>query len=361
MVRQRGVLTLERSPAMAFPHMKTVRKAPVTLTVASSVTPNLSDIFRRAGLSADLRAVEQRIGERTHSRSPLLAAAGQHTVAAGGKRLRAALVLLAAHLGTYKLERAMHPAAAVELLHAATLVHDDLVDHAAQRRGRSTVHTRWDSHVALMLGDYLFAAAAFELSAEPDPRVIHFYAEAARTIVEGELHPVTQLVPLETALGQYRRKIGAKTAVLFEAACKAGLAVAGGSEADISIIGRFGYELGLAFQIVDDILDFVGDEATLGKPAGNDLREGTLTLPLIYAVARSTNPLLRELARSAVPDPDSVPQLVRAVIEAGGIEEARTEARATADRAHQLLEYFPRSGARDACADLLSFVLMRQV
>src|SRR5205085_2261474 len=115
---------------------------------------------------------------RADSRSRLLAAAGAHTIAAGGKRLRAALVLLSARLGRYNLERAARPAAAIELLHAASLVHDDLVDHAQRRRGHVTVHARWDNQVALMLGDYFFALAAGELAAEPDPRIIKFYADA---------------------------------------------------------------------------------------------------------------------------------------------------------------------------------------
>ena len=345
---------------MALPHLKTARKTEVTLAPARKPMLRIADIFSRVGLSEDLAAVERRLLERASSRSPLLAAAGAHTIAAGGKRLRAALVLLAARLGQYDFARALHPAAAVELLHAATLVHDDLVDHTLQRRGRITVHARWDSHVALMLGDYLFAASASELAAEPDPRIIRFYADAARIVVEGELHPVTQLVPLETALAQYRRKTGAKTAALFEAACKAGIAVAGGSDAEIEAIGTFGYELGMAFQIVDDVLDFVGDEATLGKPAGNDLREGTLTLPLIYAVDQGADPLLRELARTPAAGVHDVPRIVAAVIAAGGAERAMDEARAAAEVATRALDAFPRSPERDACVDVLQFVLARQ-
>lgn len=321
---------------------------------------NLSDIFRRASIVDDLAAVEHRLLQRTSSRSPMLAAAGAHTVAAGGKRLRAALVLLAARFGMYDLNRALHPASAVELLHAASLIHDDLVDHTYQRRGRVTVHARWDNDVALMLGDYFFALAAGELASEPDPRIITFYADAARTVVEGELRPVTQLTPLDRALDQYRYKIGAKTAALFEAACKAGIAVAGGSADEIAALGRFGYDLGLAFQIVDDVLDFVGDEVLLGKPAGNDLREGTLTLPLIYAVAQSDAPLLQDVARSARPDPARVPELIQAVIAAGGIERAMDEARETAERALSHLDRFPFSVTKQACGELLDFVLTRQ-
>ncbi|MEN9938374.1 MAG: hypothetical protein RLZZ387_4953 [Chloroflexota bacterium] len=323
-------------------------------------TANLGDMLRRADLPDDMTFVEQQLLARTQSRSQLLAASGAYTVAAGGKRLRAALVLLAARLGSYHLERAARPAVAIELLHAASLLHDDLVDNAGQRRGRVTVHSRWDKDVALMLGNYFFALAAHELAAEPDPRIIRFYSSAAQTMVEGELTPVTQLEPLETALAQYYHKIGSKTAVLFEAACKAGIAVAGGGEAEIAAAGAYGYDLGLAFQIVDDVLDFTGDETVLGKPAGNDLREGTLTLPLIFAVSQSHNPLLREVARTARPDPTRVPQLVSAVVTSGGAARAMDEARALIGRALGHLAIFPSSPTRRAMAEIGEFVLNRQ-
>jgi len=320
----------------------------------------LGDILRRADLLSDMAEVERQMLARTASRSPLLTAAGTYTVAAGGKRLRAALVLLSARLGAYDPGRALHPAIAIELLHAASLIHDDLVDHAGQRRGHVTVHTRWDADVALLLGDYLFALAANELAAEPDPRIIAFYTSAAQTMVEGELNPVTHVEPLAIAVEQYYRKIGRKTAVLFEAACKAGIAVAGGDEEQIDALGRFGYDLGLAFQIVDDVLDYTGDETALGKPAGNDLREGTLTLPLMYAVAQSRNPLLRALANGQRPEPSRVPQIVAAVIASGGADRAMEEARMLVERAHQQLASFAATPARRALAEIGEFVLNRK-
>ena len=345
---------------MELQQIEATRRAEAEFTLMPT-SPKLSDILLRADLTDDLLVVEQRLFERANSRSPLLAAAGRHTVGAGGKRLRAALVLLSARLGMYDRDRAVRPATAVELLHAASLVHDDLVDHALQRRGQSTVHARWDNDVALMLGDYMFAASANELAAEPDPRIIRFYAAAARTVVEGELHPVTQLAPRETAVAQYWRKIGAKTASLFEVACQAGIAVAGGSDADIAALGRFGHGLGVAFQIVDDVLDFTGDEQQLGKPAGNDLREGTFTLPLIYAVEQTNHPLLRQVAQTLTIPQADVPALVEAVIGAGGTARAMDDAHAMVLRATRELERFPHSPAHDACLDILQFVIARHV
>lgn len=321
---------------------------------------NLGDVLRHADVADELTRVEQQLLARTASRSPQLSESGAHIVAAGGKRLRAALVLLAARLGAYDAERARRPAVAMELLHAASLVHDDLVDNAGQRRGRVTVHERWDRDVALMLGDYFFGLAANELAGERDPRIIRFYAHASQTLVEGELSPVTQLEPLESALAQYYAKIGSKTAILFETACKAGIAVAGGDEAQIAALGSYGYDLGLAFQIVDDVLDFTGDETVLGKPAGNDLREGTLTLPLIYAVAHGHHPLLREVARTARPDKARVPQLVAAVLAAGGAARAMDEARALVSRAAGHISTFAPSPARRALVEIGEFVISRQ-
>lgn len=322
-------------------------------------TAGVAAIFDRANISADLSAVEQLLLDRADSRSQLIAAASAHTVRSGGKRLRAALALLAARLGSYQLSRVIHAAASAELIHAASLVHDDLVDQAARRRGRVTVHTRWDNDVALMVGDYFFALAAGEMALSPDPRIITYYAQAVQTIVEGELSPVTVVEPLETALAQYYYKTGAKTAALFEAACKAGMVSGNGNEAQIAALGRYGYDLGMAFQIVDDVLDFTGDEATLGKPAGNDLRQGTITLPLIYAAAASDSAHLRGIVESAQPADSEVGVAIAEVKAAGGVDRALAEAQRYIDQAIGHLAIFPPSPAHRALVELAHFVIER--
>ncbi len=321
---------------------------------------SVSELFQRADLTADLYAVEQLLIERSTSRAELITAASLHTIRSGGKRLRAALALLAARLGHYELERVIHAAAAVELIQAASLVHDDLVDQAARRRGRVTVHAKWDNDVALMVGDFFFALAASEMSLSPDPRIITYYAQAVQTIVEGELSPVTVVEPSETALGQYYYKTGAKTAALFEAACKAGMAAGGGTEAQVAALGRYGFDLGMAFQIVDDVLDFTSNEETLGKPAGNDLRQGTITLPLIIAVARTGSPCLRDLVEHGVQSEAQVRSAVSEVIAAGGTEGASAEARRFISQAIGQLGEFPASLAQQALIDLAYFVIERE-
>jgi heptaprenyl diphosphate synthase len=320
----------------------------------------LITLFERANLINDLYAVEDLLIMRAQSRSEQITAASIHTVRSGGKRMRAAMALLAARLGNYQLGNVIHAAASAELIHAASLVHDDLVDQAARRRGRVTVHTRWDNDVALMVGDYFFALAAAEMALSPDPRIITFYAQAVQTIVEGELSPVLVAEPTETALRQYFYKTGAKTAALFEAACKAGIAAGSGSDAQITALGAYGYDVGMAFQIVDDVLDFTSDERVLGKPAGNDLRQGTITLPLIYALQTTDSPRLRAVVEQDSPDDVTVTEAITEVLSAGGHLAAIDEARRYIEQAVGHLHIFPDTPSRRALIDLAHFIVDRE-
>lgn len=307
----------------------------------------------------DLARVDEIILERVRPRLTVIRAAGEHILTSGGKRIRAALTLLSAQLGEYNLERVLHSAAAVELIHAASLVHDDLVDQAARRRGEVTVHTRWDGDVALMVGDYFFALAAAEMALAPDPRIIGYFSRGVMTICEGELSPVVNVAPLNIALEQYLYKIGCKTAALFEAGCKAGMVCGGGATEQIEALGRFGYDLGLAFQIVDDVLDYVGDAQTLGKPAGNDLREGTITLPLIYTVEASGNNELAAVVDLAAPDETRVQWAIAEARRLGATDRALADAQRYTERALEHLAGFPDSPARQALGDIAHFVIAR--
>jgi heptaprenyl diphosphate synthase/octaprenyl-diphosphate synthase len=312
-----------------------------------------------AALIADLEQLDQVIIERAQSRSAVIQVAGHYILTSGGKRIRAALALLAAQLGRYDLDTVVHSAAAIELIHAASLVHDDLVDETEQRRGVRTVHTRWDGNVALMVGDYLFALASAEMALAPDPRIIGYFARGVMTICEGELSPVMSVTPVAVAIEQYLYKIGCKTAALFEAACKAGMVCGGGAVEQIDALGRFGYDLGLAFQIVDDVLDFTGDATTLGKPAGNDLREGTITLPLIYAVESGGGAQLTQVVEAHPPSEQQIAWAINEVRRLGGAERALDDARHYAERALSHLEGFPDSAAMHALGEIARFVVTR--
>ena len=313
-----------------------------------------------AALLPDLEQVDRVIIERVQARSAVIRIAGRYILTAGGKRIRAALALLAAQLGHYNLDTVIHSAAAVELIHAASLVHDDLVDDAERRRGNPTVHKRWDGNVALMVGDYLFALAAAEMALAPDPRIITYFARGVMTICEGELSPVVDVAPLDVAREQYLYKIGCKTAALFEAACKAGMVCGGGTQEQVDALGRFGYALGMAFQIVDDVLDYIGDEATLGKPAGSDVRAGTITLPLIYAVDASNDPALAAIVDALPLDEERVAWAIAEVQRLGGTARALEDAHRYVEQALSHLEQFPDSAARHALAEIARFVIERQ-
>lgn len=319
----------------------------------------VNDILQRTGLHDDFFAVEQEMLARIASRSDVLHDAAVYTVQAGGKRLRVLLVLLAAKLAQYDFSRAKHPAVAIELLHAASLIHDDLVDHATSRRGRATIHHTWDRNVALALGDFLFGLAARELADEPDARIIGFYVHAAQRMVEGELHPVTRVTPFAEASAQYFNKIAAKTAVLFEAACKSGSAVCGGSPELVAAMGTYGLELGMAFQIVDDILDMTEAASVLGKPAGNDLREGTITLPLLHAAARDPHPDLLRAADGPIPAAD-VAAIVERIHAAGGIEASYVTARECVARALAAVQPFADPVLYQALHDVTTIVIDRR-
>ncbi len=320
----------------------------------------MNQLVAAVDLLPDLQAIDDEILFKLQSRSALIKAAGRYVLAGGGKQIRAALALLAARLGSdYTFERVLHVAAAIEMVHAASLVHDDLIDHAAQRRGRTTVHTKWNGNVALMVGDYLFAMAAAEMAMDPDPRVIRIFADGVQRICEAELSPVIMVEPTDQALDQYYTKIGGKTAALFESAARAGMICGGGREADVDAIGQFGYEVGLAFQIVDDVLDFTADPATLGKPAGHDLLEGTITLPLILAVEAGGSAILHEVAHTDRPSDALVAAAVDEVRRVGGTKRALHEAQRLVTQAISRLDRFEDSSTKNGLVDLAEFALRR--
>lgn len=320
----------------------------------------MNNVVAAVDLLPELQAIDDEILFKLQSRSALINVAGKYLLSGGGKRIRAALTLLAARLGDeYSFERVVHSAAAIELVHAASLVHDDLIDDADQRRGRTTVHTKWSGNVALMVGDYLFAMAAGEMALAPDPRVFRIFAEGVQRICEAELSPVADVQPTKQALDQYYAKIGGKTAALFEAAARAGIVCSAGDDAAIEVMGAFGYEIGLAFQIVDDVLDFTADTATLGKPAGHDLSEGTITLPLILAVQAGGRAILHEVAHTDRPSEALVAAAVKEVLRVGGDRLALREAERYVATATERLDYFPEGAARNALVDLAEFAIRR--
>ncbi len=309
-----------------------------------------------------LKSVEQRIREQAgDEQHPDLRSALEHLLAAGGKRIRPTLGLLVGNMLGAPEDKLITLGASVELLHTATLVHDDLIDGALLRRGMPTLNARWSPAATVLTGDFLFARAA-KLAADTDYLpLMKLFAETLATIVNGEL---TQMFSARGVIDRdnYYNRIYAKTASLFEMSTLAATMVATDDEETRSAMKAFGYEVGMAFQIVDDILDFTGDQSTVGKPIGSDLLNGLVTLPAIYfAEANRYNDDVLSLPDGGWKETARVQRLVDAIRQSDAIVQAMDEARNAVRRALAALEVAPASPEKDALEDLAKYIVDRKV
>lgn len=282
---------------------------------------------------------------------------------AGGKRMRPALVFLCGRLGTAAYERLGAAAKAVELVHASTLVHDDVIDHSPTRRGAPTVAAAAGEGTAIVVGDYYFARAYGEAARSGDVEVVAGLARAVMSVCEGELRQQSERHRYRPGLYRYFRRIRLKTASLLEAACEAGGRLGGLPDAQLDALRLYGLYLGLAFQVADDLLDYVGEEQEVGKPVGHDLLEGSATLPLMLARDDpEVGPRLDELLpeRSAL-TPEAVTEVVRLVRASKGPERTRARARHLAELAAAALEQVPGGPVRDSLAALTAYVVDRSL
>jgi len=325
-----------------------------------SDTATLSRLF--ASIEDDLDVVDRTFQERATSGLDLLNAASAHAVGSPGKRLRTALTLLSGKLIEYRFEKLLPLSIAFEMVHLATLVHDDIIDSAATRRGIPTVNARYGDHVAILLGDYLFAKTAGLIADVEDFRIDHLFSETVASVCEGTIVELLTARRLDTSVERYVERISYKTACLMSACCKGGATVGGGTDAQIALMEGYGRNLGIAFQIVDDVLDYTGSEASIGKPAGNDLRQGLVTLPLIYALRAEQNgraERIGDLLGQPHPDEAAIADVVGWVTNGPAIDEALDLARHYCARAHALLSEFPTSPVRAVLEELVGFVLAR--
>lgn len=290
-----------------------------------------------------------------------LRAALEHLLAAGGKRIRPTLVLLVGGMLGGDPDMLITLGASVELLHTATLVHDDLIDGALLRRGAETINARWSSAATVLTGDFLFARAAKLASETDNPALIRLFANTLATIVNGEL---TQLFSARGVINRdnYYQRIYAKTASLFEMSARAGAMVSIKDQTLIEAMRKYGYELGLAFQIVDDLLDFTGEQTAVGKPLGSDLLQGLVTLPAIYyAEMNPDHPDVRSLAAGGWGDHERMERLVQAIRGSEAIQQAMREAEGSVGRAIACLEPFGDGTERAALEDLAKYVVDRRL
>jgi len=307
-----------------------------------------------------LSEVEQRMRAQAEGNHPDLASALEHVIAAGGKRVRPTITLLSGGLFGADTDRLMNLAAAIELLHTATLVHDDLIDGALLRRGMSTLNASWSPAATVLTGDFVFARAA-KLAAETDSvAVMHLFAETLTIIVNGEINQLFHSKGIASREDYYHR-IYAKTASMFELATGAAAMLSPVDESIVTATRRFGYEIGMAFQIVDDILDFTGDQANVGKPVASDLRQGLITLPALYYLeSHPEDKDLRWMLNGGYNE-KRVDQLVAAIRKSDAIPQAMKEARSFAQRALDILEDLPVGPERQALAELTQYIVRRKV
>ncbi|HEV2620528.1 MAG TPA: polyprenyl synthetase family protein [Frateuria sp.] len=310
--------------------------------------------------AADMQRVDALIRSRLASDVVLINQIADHIIAGGGKRLRPMLHVLAAGAAGYAGEQHIKLAAVIEFIHTSTLLHDDVVDESDLRRGRKTANALWGNAASVLVGDFLYSRS-FQLMVElDDMRVMRILADTTNTIAEGEVLQLLNIGNADVDETAYLAVIERKTAVLFAAATELG-GLLGGLPADqVAALRRFGLELGYAFQIADDLLDYVSDADTLGKNIGDDLAEGKPTLPLIYALERAT-PAQAQSMRHAIEHGglDALDDIVNAIRGSGALE--RTHARAVqhADAAREALAALPPSSHREALNTLADYSVQR--
>ncbi|WP_374291617.1 polyprenyl synthetase family protein [Paenirhodobacter enshiensis] len=314
-------------------------------------------------LADDMAAMNDLIHERMKSEhAPRIPEITAHLVEAGGKRLRPMLTLASAHLCGYTGPYHIHLAATVEFIHTATLLHDDVVDESEQRRGRPTANLLWDNKSSVLVGDYLLARGFQLMTAPGSMRVINILADASAVIAEGEVLQLTAAQDLATGEDTYLQVIRGKTAALFSAATEVGAVLAGAPETQVRAMFDYGDALGIAFQMADDLLDYGGSSAAIGKNTGDDFRERKLTLPVIRAVAaadateRAFWSRVIEQGDQREGDLDHALELMH---RHGALESTRKTALDWGAKARASLDIMPAGELRDMLADLADYVVAR--
>jgi geranylgeranyl pyrophosphate synthase len=325
-----------------------------------SDTATLSRLF--SSIDADLEVVDRTFQQRATSGLDILNSAAAHVLSSSGKRIRTALTLLSGRLIEYRFEKLLPLSVAFEMVHLATLVHDDIVDNASTRRGIPTVNARYGDRVAILLGDYLFARTAGLIADVEDFRIDRLFSETVASVCEGTIIELLSTHTLDFSIDAYLERISRKTACLMSACCKGGATVGGGTDAQIALLEQYGHNLGMAFQIIDDVLDYSGSENVIGKPAGNDLRQGLITLPLIYALENEQNGHLDKVQR-VIQKPQEhgseANEIIAWVMNGPAIRTSLDLAHHYATRARAMLSEFASCSERHVLEELVDFVLAR--
>jgi octaprenyl-diphosphate synthase len=322
--------------------------------------PALSQIFE--SIRADLDRVDREFGRQVESQVALIPTIGRYIQTSGGKRVRPAVLLMAARLAGYTGDRAVLYAAVVEFIHTATLVHDDIIDDSELRRGRLAVHSRWGNDITVLLGDYLYIKSMALALTHDTLDIVRLLCDVTLRMIEGELYQLTKNGDADIGEDEHLDIIRRKTAYLFGGCAQIGGMLGGVSREQEDALQQYGFNLGVAFQIVDDLLDFTGDVGAVGKPIGADLREGKMTLPLIHLLRQGDEAggrIVRDIIAARSATEEQWNRLLRILREHRSIDYAYRRAEEYAERARRPLYGFPPGAERDALLALPDYVLSR--
>jgi heptaprenyl diphosphate synthase len=310
-------------------------------------------------LNTDLSIIEQELEKTAISEHPLLREANLELLQAGGKRIRPVFVLLSSMFGNYDINRVKYVAVALETIHMATLVHDDVIDDAELRRGQPTVKSKWDNRIAMYTGDYLLARS-LEVMTNIDEHLAHKIL--SKTIVEvclGEIEQIKDKYRFDQSFRTYLKRIKRKTALLIAVSCQLGAISSGASEEIHRKLYWFGYFVGMSFQITDDILDFTSTEAELGKPVGSDLLQGNITLPVLYALENPTFKVEIEKITNETTQSEIQP-ILHMILESDVIERSAKVSDQYLQKAFDILESLPKNRARSTLFSIAKYIGKRK-
>jgi len=311
----------------------------------------------------DLQRVEEEFRRRLKSRVPLITQIAEHLVKSGGKRLRPAFLILSAKLCGYDGDAHIPLAGAIEFIHTATLLHDDVIDNAEVRRGNPSANTLWGNEASVLVGDFLFSRSFSMMVEVGDMRVLEIVAQATTHLAEGETLELVKTADLETTEEENLELIVQKTASLISAATRVGAVLGGAPPEQEEALAEYGLQVGIAFQLVDDCLDYAGQAEALGKGVGVDLREGKVTLPLIHTLRNCTREerrRIRDVVQAEDIDQRGLGQVLDLVQKYGGISYTMGRAREYVERGKEALSLFPPSTEREALLSLADYVLKRR-
>lgn len=310
-------------------------------------------------IKQDLDIIESELNKTIQAEHPILRDASTHLLQAGGKRIRPVFVLLAGKFGKYDINTIKYVAVALELIHMASLVHDDVIDDAELRRGKPTIKSKWDNRIAMYTGDYIFARSIEYLTQLEIPKAHRVLSEAIVELSLGEIEQIKDKFNAKQNLRTYLRRIKRKTALLIAASCQLG-AIAGGAEEHVEkALFRYGYYVGMSYQIIDDVLDIISTEKELGKPAGSDLKQGHVTLPVLFAM---TNPDFKRQLTDIFKDGDEmiaqsdVDQLLSFIKGSEAIDASFKVSEMYLQKAYKELDSLPNGKAKHAFMNIAKYI-----